>query len=154
MQIHQLKPKNPNQWKKRIGRGGAHGKTAGRGEKGQKSRAGRKIRPAIRDLIKKFPKLRGRGKNSFKSLKEKNNVRTAEVKISHLEKMFKSGDLVNPKSLVAKGLVNLQAKKIPEIKLLASGILTKKLIVSKCQISSRARKKIEKAGGEILNHKP
>ncbi len=43
----------------RIGRGGKRGTTSGRGQKGQKSRAGRRIRPAARDLVLKFPKWRG-----------------------------------------------------------------------------------------------
>lgn len=50
-----------------VGRGGKRGKTSGKGTKGQNARAGRKKRPEIRDFIKRFPKLRGRGKNSLKS---------------------------------------------------------------------------------------
>jgi len=59
MQLHQLQPANKNQKKKRIGRGGKRGTYSGRGVKGQKSRAGRHIRPAERDLIQRLPKLRG-----------------------------------------------------------------------------------------------
>ncbi len=57
MQRHELQPKTPRKRKKLIGRGD---KTAGRGTKGQKARAGHKIRPEIRDFIKTLPKLRGR----------------------------------------------------------------------------------------------
>lgn len=59
MQIHQLKPIHKIKKKKRVGRGGKRGTYSGRGLKGQKSRAGRKMQPAIREFIKKFPKLRG-----------------------------------------------------------------------------------------------
>lgn len=54
-----------------MGRGGKHAKTSGRGTKGQNARAGAKKRPEIRDTIKRFPKLRGRGKNSLKSIQKK-----------------------------------------------------------------------------------
>lgn len=60
MQLHHLK-KSVKKNKKRIGRGGKRGTYSGRGQKGQKSRAGRKIRPAARDLILRFPKKRGFG---------------------------------------------------------------------------------------------
>lgn len=67
MQWNTLKPKTKRKTSKSVGRGGKRGKTAGRGTKGQNARAGRKKRPEIRDFIKRFPKLRGRGKNSLKS---------------------------------------------------------------------------------------
>ncbi len=59
MQLHELRPQYKNKDKKRIGRGGGRGNYSGRGQKGQRSRAGHKIRPAIRDLIRRLPKLRG-----------------------------------------------------------------------------------------------
>ncbi|PIS13477.1 MAG: hypothetical protein COT67_01505 [Candidatus Tagabacteria bacterium CG09_land_8_20_14_0_10_41_14] len=59
MQLHQLKPSTKNKDKKRIGRGGKRGTYSGRGLKGQKSRAGRKLRPQLRDIIKRLPKKRG-----------------------------------------------------------------------------------------------
>jgi len=59
MQFHQLKPIHKMKKRKRIGRGGKRGTYSGRGTKGQKSRAGRKLVPIIRGLIKRYPKLRG-----------------------------------------------------------------------------------------------
>ena len=59
MQLHEIKPTHKLKTKKRVGRGGKKGTYSGRGVKGQKSRAGAKIRPEIRDLIKKMPKKRG-----------------------------------------------------------------------------------------------
>jgi len=71
MQFHNLKRKTPNKKSRQVGRGGTRGKTAGRGTKGQNARAGRKKRPEMRDIIKRFPKLRGRGVNSLKSIQTK-----------------------------------------------------------------------------------
>ena len=59
MQLHQIQTKNSLKKSKRIGRGGKRGTYSGKGIKGQKSRAGAKIRPEIRDFIKKLHKLRG-----------------------------------------------------------------------------------------------
>ena len=59
MQIHELKPKHKTSAKKRVGRGGRKGTYSGHGMKGQKSRAGRKMVPMIRELIKRYPKLKG-----------------------------------------------------------------------------------------------
>ena len=67
MQLQELKPIHRLKKKKRVGRGGKRGTYCGRGIKGQKSRAGRKLKPLIRDVIKKYPKLRG---YRFKSKKE------------------------------------------------------------------------------------
>jgi len=59
MKLHDIRSLFRVYKKRRVGRGGKRGKTSGRGMKGQKSRAGRRIRPAIRDVMKKFPKKRG-----------------------------------------------------------------------------------------------
>lgn len=67
MQFHTLKRKTPNTKGRQVGRGGTRGKTSGRGTKGQNARAGRKKRPELRDVIKRVPKLRGRGKAGLRS---------------------------------------------------------------------------------------
>ena len=59
MQFHNLKRSPSNRKSKQIGRGGTRGKTAGRGTKGQKARAGNKKRPEMRDIIKRIHKKRG-----------------------------------------------------------------------------------------------
>ncbi len=59
MQLHELKPKHKLKRKKRVGRGGKKGTYSGKGIKGQSSRSGRKMVPIIRELIKRYPKLRG-----------------------------------------------------------------------------------------------
>ncbi|OHA91672.1 MAG: hypothetical protein A2758_01030 [Candidatus Zambryskibacteria bacterium RIFCSPHIGHO2_01_FULL_49_18] len=82
MQFHNLKRKTPNKKSRQVGRGGTRGKTAGRGTKGQNARAGRKKRPEIRDVIKRVPKLRGRGKSSLKSFRQKLNGATLKEYLS------------------------------------------------------------------------
>ncbi len=78
MQLHQLQPSHKNRSKKRIGRGGKRGTYSGRGMKGQKARAGRKIRPAIRDLIQSLPKL---PKSQRKAGKTKQKLNKKDVKL-------------------------------------------------------------------------
>jgi len=59
MQLHEIQSTDKRKSKKRIGRGGKRGTYSGRGMKGQKARSGHKIRPAIRDLMQRTPKLKG-----------------------------------------------------------------------------------------------
>ncbi|MBI2507146.1 MAG: 50S ribosomal protein L15 [Candidatus Niyogibacteria bacterium] len=142
MQLHHLKPKTRFKKKKRIGRGGKRGTYSGRGIKGQKARAGHKMRPEIRDVIKKIPKLRGYRAKFRPKL-------SREINLEALEKHFKDGDKITPRELVRRGLVQPRSGKLPEIKILGSGEITKKLLVSDFQVSEGAKKKIEKAGGAI-----
>lgn len=67
MQLHTLQAKTKRKRGKQVGRGGTRGKTSGRGTKGQNARSGRKKRPELRDVIKRVPKLRGRGKSGLRS---------------------------------------------------------------------------------------
>ncbi|MEK7566617.1 MAG: 50S ribosomal protein L15 [Patescibacteria group bacterium] len=143
MQIHDLKPKTKTKSKKRIGRGGKRGTYSGRGIKGQKARAGHRMRPEMRDILKKIPKLRGyRAKIRPKIV--------AVVNVGDLEKHFAPGDKVTPQELIKKGLLRKIGGQIPATKLLGSGEITKKLLVADCQISKSARDKIEKAGGNVV----
>ena len=126
-----------------VGRGGKRGKTSGRGTKGQKSRAGHKIRPEIRDMIKRLPKLRG---YAFKS---PNDVPVCPVNLSAIDTAFKAGETVTSQTLVAKGIVNLFKGKQPVVKILATGEITKKINIVGCKVSVEAKTKIEKAGGSV-----
>jgi len=77
MQLHQIKPLNKRKSKRRVGRGGKRGTYCGRGMKGQRARTGAKVRPEIRDLIKKIPKIRGyRFKRKSRPKPKKNKVKT------------------------------------------------------------------------------
>lgn len=144
MQLNELKPKTENKPRKRIARGGKRGTTSGRGTKGQKSRTGHKIRPALREFLKKIPKKRG-VKNIVLSQRQK----AQPVDIKKLEAHFESGEKVNPQLLLEKGLVKKVAGQLPAVKLLGSTDVSKKLLVENCQISKVAKEKIEKAGGSI-----
>lgn len=144
MQLHQIKPKNKKKDRKRIGRGNKKGTYSGRGIKGQKARAGRKLQPIIRQIIKKYPKLRG---YNFNPIQNKPPVEI--VNLSQIEVKFKEGDVITPKVLVEKGLVKKIKGKIPQVKILGKGEITKKIIVKECLISQSAKEKIEKAKGKI-----
>src|SRR3989344_856620 len=142
MQSHQLqKSKVVN---RRVGRGGKRGSVSGRGIKGQKARAGRRVRPQIRDIIKKIHKRRGFGKNRAASVNP-SNFKPAIVNLFELERAFKSGDKITSKTLVEAGLVKRKGDKMPKIKILGSGKLTKKLIFDKSILmSGPVRAKLEK----------
>jgi large subunit ribosomal protein L15 len=146
MQFNQLKPKHKLKKKKRVGRGGKRGAYSGRGLKGQKSRAGRKLVPVIRELIKKHPKLRG---YKFKSKIREQKSKIAVLNLNVLENKFKMGETVSPKSLFEKGLISRTRGQMPKVKILAKGKLTKSLIIENCQFSEAAKKAIEKARGKI-----
>jgi large subunit ribosomal protein L15 len=142
MQLNQLKRVHKNKDDKRVARGGKRGKTSGRGTKGQKARAGHRIRPETRDMIKKFPKLRGYKNKSFE-------VKPEPVNLALIEKAFAAGDAVNPATLLAKKVISKKAGKIPKVKILATGTLTKKVVVTGCLFSATAKAHIEAAGGTI-----
>jgi len=130
--------------RRRIGRGpgSGWGKTAGRGHKGQKSRAGWSAKSIFQGgampLIRRVPK---RGfHNEFA-------VRVVTVNVSDLERAFESGAEVNPETLHAK---NLARARWDQLKILGNGDLTKKLKVCAHRFSETAKEKIEKAGGEVV----
>ena len=78
MMLHEIQSTDAKKSKKRIGRGGKRGTYSGKGVKGQKSRAGSKIRPAIRDIMNQTPKLRGVKNTGAK--KRKSNTRNPSRK--------------------------------------------------------------------------
>lgn len=148
MQLHELQRENPNRDKKRVGRGGKRGKTSGRGHKGQKARAGTGMRPAIRDMIKKLPKLRGHGKNRGRTINS-GVYKPQVVNVAKLEALFEAGDTVTPAMLLAKGAVSRAKGRTPEVKILGQGTLSKKLKVEGCTVSATAKQLIEAAGGSV-----
>lgn len=150
MQTNTLKAKTKRVTSMRVGRGGKRGKTSGRGTKGQKARSGRKMRPEMRDLIKKIPKLRGHGKNRSRTVRI-DRVTYVPVNLATLETVFSAGDTVTPAVLVKKGIVSARSGRIPKIKILGTGELTKSLSVSDVAASASAKAAIEKAGGSLLN---
>ncbi|MHB1316622.1 MAG: uL15 family ribosomal protein [Minisyncoccota bacterium] len=146
MQTHNLKRLHKNKKSRQIGRGGVKAKTAGRGTKGQNARAGHKKRPELRDFIKRIPKLRGRGVNSNKSIKDSH----VAVNLTSISEVFANGDKVTPATLIQKGLITLAYGKKPKVKVLSTGEITKKINISGCAVSLSAKTKIETAGGKVL----
>ena len=143
MKIHELSPV-PGSVKdvKRIGRGhgSGNGKTAGKGHKGQKARAGHGMRPGFEGgqmpLQRRLPK-RGFNNSFAKEL--------AVVNIASLN-AFENGDVVDAAALKAKGIVK---KELDGIKILGNGKLEKKLTVKVAAVSASAKEKIEAAGGAV-----
>ena len=133
-----------NRKRKRIGRGpgSGHGKTSGRGHKGQGSRAGNSrlvtFQGGAMPLVRRVPK---RGFNNRWSL------RVAVVNVSDLEGSFEAGEEVTLEALAAR---NLARGRFDVFKVLGAGELTKKLKVSAHRFSKTAQEKIEKAGGEVV----
>jgi large subunit ribosomal protein L15 len=137
---------HPNRKKMTVGRGGKRGKTSGRGTKGQKARSGRKIRPALRDAIKKIPRRRGVTINKRDHQFTSVSVPPVSLSLSLIEASYASGETVSPHSLIEKGLIKRVRGRIPKIKLL-DGEISKKISFEKILLSGSAKKKIEAAGG-------
>lgn len=134
MQLHNLSVKNKRE--KRVARGGKRGTTSGRGQKGQKSRSGHRIRPAQRDLLIRIPKLRGYS-NKPKSMFN------LVLNLADLVKI--KGDVINKESLKA----HFGNEFRNEIKVLGRGELKKAIKIEGIKVSKSAKEKIEKAGGSV-----
>ena len=143
MKLHELSP-SPGSKKRRRrvarGTGSGLGKTAGRGEKGQRSRSGSKERAWFEGG--QMPLFRRLPKRGFKS---PNPTRYEVVNVEELDS-FDAGSVVTPEALVEARIIrNLN---LP-IKMLGDGELTKKLTVRAHKFSRSAAEKIASAGGEI-----
>lgn len=145
MKLHELTPAaDSNRPVKRIGRGhgSGHGKTAGKGHKGQNARSGGGVRIGFEGgqmpLARRIPK---RGFNNHFA------VRYTIVNVGDLNEKFVAGATVNEETLIAAGLV----KKIENggIKVLGDGELSIALTVQAAKITASAQEKIEKAGGKV-----
>ena len=145
MELHDLKPVDgARHSRKRVGRGtgSGHGKTSGRGSKGQNSRSGGGVRPGFEGgqtpLFKRLPK------RGFTNM---NRKEYAVVNIADLNcDCFKEGSKVTPEMLVKVGLVS---KNVKNIKVLGNGKLEKNLIICSHKFSKSAEKGIVEAGGKI-----
>lgn len=142
MQLHQLKPKHKLKKRKRVGRGGKRGSYSGKGIKGQRSRSGARFQPIIRQIIKRYPKLRG---YKFKGFKSPQTVLNTEI----LEEKFESGEKISPQTLIEKKIISKIKGRMPEIKILGKGDVKKPLFIEGIKVSKGAKEKIEKAGGTI-----
>lgn len=142
MKLHELSPA-PGSVRdvKRIGRGhgSGHGKTAGKGHKGQWARSGGGVRPGFEGgqmpLARRIPK---RGFNNIFA-KEYETVNVSDLEV------FNNGITVDAELLKAQGIIK---KERDGIKILGNGELTKNLTVKAAAFSASAKEKIEKAGGK------
>ena len=151
LNLSNLSPAQPREDRKRVGRGlgSGKGRYAGRGIKGQKSRAGsHKMAAGFEGgqtkLFMRIGKLRGNTSADAMPIGPFRTY-TQPVNLRDLER-FEAGAEVTPETLVEKGL--LKNTKI-DVKLLGDGELTKKLTVRVHAISASAREKVEAAGGPV-----
>ena len=141
MKLENLKKSPETKARKRVGRGpgSGMGKTATRGENGQKSRSGASISPWFEGgqtpLYRRVPK---RGFNNKKFRTE-----YATINLSDLNR-FNDGDTVTPELLMELGIIK---KELAGVKVLANGKLEKKVNVKAHRYSSKAVTKIEEQGG-------
>jgi large subunit ribosomal protein L15 len=140
MQVHSLRQRLTRKPTKRVGRGGKRGSYSGGGEKGQRKRAGHRIRPAERDIVLKFPKLRGHRNKSRRPYTTALNVRDLPA----LGARF--GGTVTKESLVEARVVRAITDLV---KVLGDGDITVAVTVKGIPVSKHARAKIEKAGGSV-----
>lgn len=146
MQLNLISPRTKKDRPEPVGRGGKRGKTSGRGGKGQTARAGHKVRPEVRDLIKKLPKRRGHGKNRARTVRS-NRIATSAVNLTSLDAAYKVGETVSPASLLARGLVRRAKGRAPAVKILGTGTLTKALVIKGCTLSVAANTALLAVGG-------
>ena len=149
MDLSDLRPnEKARRSRKRIGRGIAagQGKTAGRGEKGQKHRYS--IPPGFEGgqtpLYRRLPTLRGISKSAHNIGIFRKEF--AVVNVGSLAEKFEADAEVTPESLLASGLIS---KLLDGVKILGEGDLDRALSVSAHAFSASAREKIEAAGGTV-----
>ena len=142
MKLHELRPdKGARKNRKRVGRGTAsgHGKTAGRGTKGQNSRSGGGVRPYFEGgqlpLVRRLPQKRG-FTNIFR-------VEYSVVNLSRLS-TFRKGSRVDAEALAKAGIIKSARERV---KILGHGELKKPLSISAHKFSVKAKAKIEASGG-------
>lgn len=142
MKLHELSPVEGSKKEvKRIGRGhgSGQGKTAGKGHKGQKARAGKGMRVGFEGG--QMPLQRRIPKRGFNNIFAKNIV---SVNVGTLNK-FEDGAVVDVAALKEAGIVK---NSFDAVKILSNGNLTKKLTVKASAFSEAAKTKIEAAGGK------
>lgn len=143
MKLHELSPvAGSKKDAKRIGRGhgSGWGKTAGKGHKGQKARAGHGMRPGFEGG--QMPLQRRIPKRGFNNIFAKNIV---AVNLGTLDKKFENGATVDTEALVKAGIIK---NSFDGVKILSNGTISKSLTVKATAFSESAKEKIEAAGGK------
>ena len=147
LKLSSLRPyKAATKRRKVVGRGvgSGHGTFSGRGAKGQLARSGASMPVGFEGgrmpLHRQLPKRRG-----FKS----RNPKALAISLTDLQKKFKAGETVNPKTLFNKGMAKSLNLKI---KILSEDEFKTALNFEKVLVSAIAKEKIEKAGGKITGY--
>ena len=147
MHLNTLRPApGSKRAKKRVGRGmsSGHGKTAGRGHKGQKSRSGGSVRPGFEGgqlpLQRRVPKF------GFRS---RIGMVTAEVRLGELARV--DGDTIDLAALKAANVISRNMKRA---RIMLSGEIARAVTVTGVAVSKGAREAIEKAGGKVIEAAP
>jgi large subunit ribosomal protein L15 len=146
MKLHELKNVDGAvHRRKRVGcgEGGGHGKTSGRGGKGQTARSGSGIRPGFEGgQMPLYRKLPHRGFNQY-------NFRTeiAVVNVGALDSLDATITDVDAELLASHGLIRSGEKRV---KVLGDGEVSRPLKVTAAKFSGSAKAKIEKAGGQAI----
>lgn len=137
-------PHGATRSRKRIGRGpsSGHGKTSGKGHKGQNARSGGKVRPGFEGG--QMPLYRRIARRGFSNYPFK--LEYTGVNVSTLDKGFGDGDTVTLESLKKKKIVR---PRVENVKILGQGELGKKLTVQGLKVSKGAEEKITAAGGTV-----
>jgi len=145
MRLHELAPRpGAKHRRKRLGCGesSGHGKTSGRGHKGQKARAGAAIRLGFEGgQMPLFRRIPGKGFNNARF-----TTNYAVINVSTLEARFEAGAEITELALREAGILR---GRWHGVKILGQGDLTKPFTVSVASVSASAREKIEKAGGSV-----
>jgi large subunit ribosomal protein L15 len=146
MKLHELKnvPGAVHR-RKRVGcgEGGGHGKTSGRGGKGQTARSGSRIRPGFEGgQMPLYRKLPHRGFNNYEFRTE-----IAVINLRDLAGLEEGVTEVNAEILAKAGLIRSGEK---SVKVLGDGEVTRALKVTAAKFSESAKAKIEKAGGQAI----
>ncbi len=145
LELNNLKPpEGSKKVRKRVGRGpgSRRGTYSGRGVKGQKSRSGSSTRPGFEGgqtpLIKRIPK---------RGFRRKSHIEYSIINIRDLNR-FKDKDEITIERLKEESIIEGNKP----VKILGDGKLDKKLVVHANKFSKNARDKIEKSGGEVVEH--
>lgn len=159
MNLSNLQPNTPRKSGKRVGRGGKRGTYSGKGQKGQKSRAGAGVKPGFRGgdnrIWQLFPKQRGASKKPGRAGNDSPHRKHRYYMLRHEKPAvinikdfnnFNDGETINPELIFNKGIVSRRTK---TVKILGNGELARKLTFEGFSLSKSARDKINKAGGTI-----
>ena len=128
---------------RRVGRGqgSTRGKQSGRGGKGQTARAGHKVRPEMRDIIKKLPKRRGYGKNRGRTVIPGQRARA--ISLTKIDLLFAAGDVTK------KMIIDMKLAGAREPITIVAGETSKKYSFKGVRVTGSAKAAVEKAGGTV-----